>query len=272
MEEREFTNKILQSVRNTIHKNTYHKWFFYPFVHWYDTLGCIPIAAFKFFRVIRVVSIVYRLHKLEVIDFTQTFVYQKGSKYLNILVEEVSDRVVINVLQGVQTEMESGNPLADRIINEVVKPQKAELIEWLSLRVQNITTHIQQSYQADIQNYVDDLIEQAVSENKEISRIEMIPLVGNNISQMLERAISDIVFKVINQALSDLGSARNKEVIDEVVDISFNAIADQEDDHQINALIKNITSQSLEVVKAHIKVQQWKLREKELREIGLKDD
>ena len=207
----------------------------------------------------------YRLHKLEVIDFTHTILYKKGTKYLNVLVEEVSDRVVLNVIQGVQEEINKGNPVSDRIMDEVIKPRKAQLVEWLSYRVQHIVAQVQDSYHHDIQLYVDGLIEQAVAENKEISRIEMIPIVGGNISQMLEKAISDIVFRVINQAISDLGSTQNKEVIDDVVDVSFDALSLASDDAQLNDIVKDIANQSLELVKDHVRVQQWKEKEKEAR-------
>ena len=30
-----------------IARQTYHRWFFYPFVHWYDLLGCIPVLFYE---------------------------------------------------------------------------------------------------------------------------------------------------------------------------------------------------------------------------------
>ena len=44
-----------------IRRKTYYRWFFYPFVHWYDLIGCIPVGAFRWLRLLRVFSIVYRL-------------------------------------------------------------------------------------------------------------------------------------------------------------------------------------------------------------------
>ena len=41
-------------------RNTYHRWFFYPFAHWYDLLGCIPVGSFRWLRILRVVSLLLR--------------------------------------------------------------------------------------------------------------------------------------------------------------------------------------------------------------------
>ncbi len=83
-----------------IARGTYHRWFFYPFVHWYDLLGCIPVGSFRWLRILRVVSLMFRLQKMGVVDFRDTYIGRSVIKYYRILVEEVSDRVVINVLEG----------------------------------------------------------------------------------------------------------------------------------------------------------------------------
>ncbi|MFT5619132.1 MAG: hypothetical protein ACI85I_002372 [Arenicella sp.] len=258
-----FLAELLLRWGIAIYRKTYHRWFFYPFIHWYDTLGCIPIASFKFFRMIRIFAIIYRLHKLKIVDFSESYVYKKGTKYLNVLVEEVSDRVVVNVISGVQLEVDKGNPVTDRILEEVIMPRKTELINFISHRIQKTTTNAHISYQADIKEYVDDLIGQAVHENREINQIEMIPFLGGNISGMLESAISDIVFKVVNQALRDLGSDKNKELLGEIADLAFEAVLLEEEDVTLNHIAKNIVHESLDIVKEQVKVKQWKVKELE---------
>ncbi len=85
-----------------IARSTYHRWFFYPFAHWYDLLGCIPVGSFRWLRILRVVGLVMRLQRMGIIDLSQTWLGQTILKYYGIVVEEVSDRVVINVLSGAQ--------------------------------------------------------------------------------------------------------------------------------------------------------------------------
>lgn len=56
-----FIAELLIRWMVTIHQKTYHKWFFYPVIHWFDVLGCIPVGSFRWLRLLRVFSILYRL-------------------------------------------------------------------------------------------------------------------------------------------------------------------------------------------------------------------
>ena len=63
----------------SINRQAYEKWYFYPFAHWYDVLGCIPIGSFRALRLLRIVSLVMRLQKRGVIDLTDN----AGYRFLN---------------------------------------------------------------------------------------------------------------------------------------------------------------------------------------------
>jgi len=115
---------------------TYHRWFFYPFVNWYEVLGCIPLGSFRVLRVLRIVAVIIRLNRMKVIDIRKWYLYQLFNKYLLILTEEISDRVVVNIIEGVQAEVKTGIPLTGRIIEEVVLPRKAVLVDFIAHRVQ----------------------------------------------------------------------------------------------------------------------------------------
>ena len=122
-----------------IARQTYHRWFFYPFVHWYDLLGCIPVGSFRWLRILRVVSLMYRLQKLGVVDFRDTAVGATVIKYYRILMEEISDRVVINVLDGAQREIRSGGAMMHRIEQDVLAPRRAQLVDYVAGRIADAT-------------------------------------------------------------------------------------------------------------------------------------
>ncbi len=254
-----------------IRQKTYYKWFFYPFIHWYDVLGCIPVGSFRFLRVLRVVSIVMRLQKLKIIDITKTYIYSTFNKYLNILTEEVSDRVVVNVLSGLQDEVKTGNPLATQIMQQVVEPQRKVIVEWLSHRLQYVVSETYESYRGDLQDYVQMRIKEAVDSNNEIGNIAKIPVIGNTIASNLEKAITDIVYHVIDQAILDLGSSQNKIIINDLTHLSLDALSMQEEDEELDQVARNIVVESLELVKDQVKVQQWKAKDEQLREDRLKE-
>ncbi len=249
-----------------IKNNTYHKWFFYPFIHWYDVLGCIPLGAFRFLRVLRVIGLTVRLQKLGVIDLTKTYVYSKFIKYLNVFTEEVSDRVVLQVLSGVQDEIKNGSPVLNQIIGEVVQPQKAELVEWLSCRLQQVASEAHHDFIEDLHQYLDTKIASAIDNNPELQNISRIPLVGSMVTNNLEKTVSDMINHVVDQSLQDLASPHNKEVIDTLTHLVLDTFLTEKEDIKLNGLVKNILLESLEVIKDQVKVQQWKVQEQKVKE------
>ncbi len=253
-----FLSELVLRWGLAIYQQTYHRWFFYPFVHWYDTLGCIPITSFKFFRVLRIFFVVGKLHQDGILDLEGTFIYDIFRKYSKVIVEEISDRVVINIISGMQAEINRGTPITDQVIQEVIAPHKPALVQWISHRVQHVAKHTQQVYGGELKEYVDRVIEESVRQNKEIRDIERIPLLGNRVGAMLESAISDIVYQVINRIIKDLASPRNQQAIGDVTDLAIDASLFHEEDAELDRIIKELTYQALEMLKEHVKVQQWK--------------
>jgi hypothetical protein len=247
-------------------KKRYHRWFFYLFIHWYDLLGCIPVGSFRFIRILRVFSILVRLHKLKIIDIRNWYIYEKFTKYLNIATEEISDRVVINVIEDIQDEIRRGNPLTQQVINTVIKPHKETIVMWLSQRLQGITKDTHDIYDKDIQNYVEHLIQDAVERNQEINTIEQIPILGRIIADNLEKAISDIVFNVIDNIIRDLASTKNRVVIENITDRTIDTMLAEIEDEKIGNIAKDVLLQALDLMKVQVSVQQWEIKDMEERE------
>ena len=254
-----FLAELLVRWGVAIYNRTYHRWFFYPFIHWYDVLGCIPIGSFRALRLLRVFSILVRLQRLEIIDLTKSYVFGKVKKYVGIVTEEISDRVVVNVLEGVQQEITHGTPIADRIVDDVVLPHKPMLIDWISKRTQQVLGHAHENYIDEIRGYVDEKIKEAVTKNKEIKRIEQVPMLGKIVSENLERAIGDIVFNVVDGMLRDLSSAKNKAIMEDITDMAIESIVAEEKDERLDRAVKQMAVEALEIVKEQVKVQQWKI-------------
>jgi hypothetical protein len=242
-------------------RGTYHKWWFYPFIHWYDTLGCIPVGSFRFLRVFRIVSIGFRLQRNQVIDLTRTYVFRQARKYYRVLVEEISDRVVLNVLDGVRDEVRQGSPLTDAILRDVVAPRKAEIAAWLGDRVRaTVATHYA-GYRPDLRDYVDHRIAEAVRGNREVSTLQAIPLLGPSVRQTLERAVADIVFQVLDGLVRDLSSDRSRIVLEETSGMVLDALLFDEEDQVLEKTIRDMLTESIDRIADEVRVQQWKERE-----------
>lgn len=241
-----------------VYHERHYKWFFYPFLHWYDVIGCVPLASFRFLRILRFGSMVWRLHKMEVIDLRESSLFNIFERYRAMLVEEVSDRVVVNVLSGVQEEMKHGSPVVSRIILEVVRPQKEMLVEWLSGRISATGTQHYERYQKQLKSYVNRKVSEAVLNNAEVREISGIPLIGNTITGKLEKAVSEITYAVIEGMLLDLGSAANREVISELADVTMEMVLLEEEDEQLNKVAVEMISQSIDIIKDQVNIKRWK--------------
>lgn len=264
-----FLGEFLVRWGIAIYQKRYHRWFFFPFIYWYDLLGSIPFGSFRFLRILRIFALLYRLQKMKVLDLRQTYLYSRFQKYRSILVEEVSDRVVLNVISGLQKEVWEGLPVTDRVFHDVLQPYRETLVDWLALRLRKVAAEGHIRYEGKLESYLDEKVSLAVKSNKEVDQLRQIPVVGSQITRLLETAIQDITFNVINGILSDLGNQDQQPILDEFSQIIVDTVLEEDskpENEAINQIIQKITLESLEVVRSQVKIQEWKLREKARRE------
>lgn len=256
------------SVRWTIaiFRKTYAKWFFYPFVHWYDVLGCIPLSSFRALRLLRVFSMFYRLNRLGIIDMRSTYIFKQLDKYLGILTEEISDRVVVNVLSGVQDEVKKGTPIADKIVREVLLPKQHIISTWMAKRIGVITINIFEKNEHVFRKIIDDALSKSIRNNKDIARLKLIPGAGALITNVLNESVSDITFNSIKESIYQFSNPENNaSMINDASRMILETLIESHegDDHSLDELVSNITSDVIEVIKDEVKVQQWKLKEEQ---------
>ena len=257
----EFTLSWILAIINKV----YYKWFFYPFAHWYDLLGSVPVSSFRFLRVLRVFSILMRLQNLGIIDLTNTYLYEKLRKYYGIVVEEISDRVVIKILDGVQDEIREGGPVLENIVKDVIRPKQEQLVRWVAGRMQVIMEKEVMVKQDDIESYVDGLIREGLKNNSEMRTIEHLPIMGRLITETIEKAISGIINNVLTQMLSDLASEKNRVLVDEVSNVILSSIEykDKAAETEEDKIFRDIAIDVLDVIKDQVNIKQWRLKEEE---------
>ena len=243
----------------SVKARVYDRWYFYPFIHWYDLVGCVPIGSLRFLRVLRVISIIHRLHKHKIVELGQWRVYQLLSFYLEAIVEEVSDIIVINVISGVQEEVKRGSPLFERIQHDILRPRRTMISGWLSSRVARAS---QQGYvpnQDALRRYLETRVRNALKQNHELTRLRDLPMVGPVLQRTLESSVGDIVASVIDQILIDLSSASNHAFIVDLVDAFLPARSDSGNDAvpRNDALIQLIV-ETLEAVKGQVGIKRWR--------------
>ncbi len=242
-------------------RRTYHRWFFYPFIHWYDVLGCIPISSFRFLRILRVFAVIPKLQRLGIVDLRKTYLYDRFAFYRDALVEEITDRVTANILTGIQEGVHRGHPVTERIVREVVAPRRKALATALAHRLQEAAATSYAPYREEFRIYIEKRVRAAVDRNEEIGTLARIPGVGRPVVALIERAISDITFHVIDDLMHDVAALDNDRLIADLTERAAGTFAQPKYDERLNELLQRIVIDALELVKEHVLIQQWKLKD-----------
>jgi len=253
-----FVTELLVRWAIAIYNRTYYRWFFYPFVHWYDVLGCIPAGSFRWFRIFRIASIIIRLHRMGIIDIRNYYLYKTATKYLNVLTEEISDRVVVNVIERFQDEIKEGIPLTEKIVEEVIVPRKDVLVEFAAHRVQKVTKDQYAANREYLREAIRSSVTEAISQNHNIKILEKVPLVGKATSEALQQSVYDITFQSINNVFEKLSSDESRIIIEKIADSIIESVMMREEDEKLQNTYREMINHSLELVKEHVKVQKWK--------------
>jgi hypothetical protein len=124
--------------------------------------------------------------------------------------------------------------------------------------LQEATAVAYDAQQEDFHEYLDAVIEDAVTRNREISTIAALPGIGRPVATLLENAISDIVFNVVDQMVTDACSLENDQAIAQVTSVSADALMSPKYDQRLNQLAKSVVLQSLDVIKDHVQIRRWK--------------
>lgn len=245
-------------------RGTYHKWFYYPIIHFYDVLGLIPASYFRILRVLRLVSIMYRLQRMGIINVQKWYVYQQLMFLKDIFLEEVTDRVIIRMLTGIQMGVDKdANPDADGyLVYKAVYPHKQEIINWISNKVRTTVSDGYIPKRDEIEQQIKELVRKVLSESGPIQTLEKIPVVGKSIAQKLEINISEGIFEGIDKLMHQLADDENTNV-EEMASKVFDAFVNKDKgDDELNRIIKAIVVDMLEEIKRDTAVKEWQLKMK----------
>ncbi len=237
-----------------IYNKTFLRWYFFPFVHWYDLLGCIPLSGMRLLRFLRIFSILYRLHKYQIIDVRNTAIIRFLSFYYDALVEELTDRILVKALTEAQEEIKAGSPILDELSERVIKSGKPMLSGWAATLL-NHTGELLENTQSDnvLRQHIARSVARAVDDNPQVSQLSWLPIVGRGLERRLETAVADIVVNSLVNMLKDITPQQLEQIAAQAKpNISE---ADEILDREVLRLLR----EAIEVLKEHIAKQKWKL-------------
>lgn len=240
-----------------IAERRYHRWFFYPFVHWYDVLGCIPLVGFRWLRVLRVFALLHRLQRLGLIDVRRWYVFQAAHKYYDILIEEVSDRVAVRLIGSIQEEIRHSNTLSRRLADEVVAPRKEQLVAEIAERLEAGLDGIYTDNRALIARYVSALVGRTLQESPEIQRLHRLPM-GRQFTGAMDQALSDLASRLIHEAVGGLRSPEFSQLLRRAADSGMDILLVT--DRRSERITEQVLIETLELLKEQIATKRWQTR------------
>lgn len=252
-----FIADVLLGWAVAIAERRYHRWFFYPFVHWYDVLGCIPLSGFRILRVLRVISLLHRLHRLRLIDITHWQGYQFFAKYYDILLEELSDRIALRLLGNVQQQIVASDSLTERVIDRVIMPRKSQLIQEISQRLEDTVGQSYQQNRTAIMAAIDDLISRTLRESPEIQRLHRLPM-GQTASSAVQASLSGVVQRLVDELALGIHSTEFRKFVERTAESGFDRwlTVDEGSAHVTEQVLYDM----LEMLKEQVRRQRWKDR------------
>ncbi|MGB1581668.1 MAG: ion transporter [Nevskiales bacterium] len=251
-----FVTELLARWIYAIRRKTYSHWLVYPILHWYDVLGCIPIGELRWLRVLRVIAVLVRLQKMQVIDYTQWGIYQLFARWFNIGMEELSDRIAVKILEGVQQEVASGEGLDRKIVNRVIAPRKDMLVNIITQRMAHLFGEVYEDSKDELEAYIKAIVSGAMKKNPELRGIEAVPMLGTAVGKVVHHTVNNIVCQSLGIAVDSMKEPAFHDLVDQITETVLASI--QADDPQDSSEMNSIIIDVIEVIKEEVQIQRWR--------------
>ncbi|TGL60253.1 hypothetical protein EHQ58_07065 [Leptospira ognonensis] len=232
-----------------IRKKSYIAWFLYPVYHWYDVLGLIPIVEFRFFRLVRVYKIYLLLQTNQFTRILGNDLISRSIRYYsNIIKEEISDLVTIQILTEAQNEVKSGNSL-DQFVG-AIDQNRSELKKVV---IKNLVKSAQnENLKALIQNLVTEVAESSANHLKPIS------LLPKEFQINLTKQISLGIYQAVSRSAAALSQdPMGQKSIEKLIDYMIDEMILFAQDPDMIKLNTNISVALIENMKKGIAEKKW---------------
>lgn len=234
-----------------MYRKVYSRWFFFPFVHWYEVLGCLPWL--RPLRLLRALVLVRRLHMTGVQIIPATWL-TTAKFYGERGVELLSERVMLRVLSNAREQIRNRDiqSLASRVLDD----NRAQIEQVVyRLLAQEVTPRLNQIVSSEVNAHlaedIGQAVAQALSETPELRRyLRLIPIAGTMIEgQIVDvgRHIGEQVTRRVNERLL---SAQTLDLL--MANIAKGVGEANLTDPALLALIERLVNDSLSSIEAQI--------------------
>ena len=236
----------------------YSRWFFFPFVHWYEVLGCFP--QFRALRLLRAFFIGRKLYQLGYQVLPQKWI-DSGKFYYDVIFEEISDRVILTATDNLRQQF-ADEKANQRFIEETFNKNRPQIQAMMSsILKQELSPQLRQLAQSkateELSVEVGIAVQEALNNTPELRRyLRLIPIAGSLIEGQLH-SISQNIGENITQTL--FSHLTQSHITDAIIDEIAQTVANIDlQNPELDALVATIVNDGLNAFEEQVKVQQWK--------------
>lgn len=197
---------------------TYQAWWLYPVVHWYDAIGMLPIPGFILFRFIRIWIIAVRLHRIGKINMNNWLFLRALNKIITAFISEISDRVAMNILERVSSDIEKHSDYSNRLYRQIIKPRQRFISEELVQRLETALQELYQQRETQLENYYQRTIHNILKDYPEAQKIRSIPVIGERLIEELEETMINLLSTVSKELVTGLNDDETRSSLQDTLD------------------------------------------------------
>lgn len=231
------------------------RWWFFPFIHWYEILAIVP--QLRFLRLLRAVAIGYNLHShgFKVIPSRW---YKRGNFYYNLVIEELTSRIVVTVLDGIKRELTTSTTHR-QLIDDLVEHHRQLFAIALTDILQETLGKELQAQRYMISKNVGQVVNKAIEDTPELTRLlRLIPIVGSRMEQQIQ-SIGQRLGENITQGLIDPFTHTDYSKDNPTFAMISEKISQIqiEQNPNIDKLVESAVFETLEAIRKQVKIKQW---------------
>lgn len=230
------------------------RWWFFPFIHWYEILAIVP--QLRFLRLFRAGVIAYRLYELGY-PIVPEKIRIRAIFYYRVVMEELSDRVVITVIDGIKQELETSSS-HKKIIHDLVDHHRQMFTVTLSCLLQESLAKALREQQPMIMEKVGMIVNRAIEDTPELTQLlRLIPIVGGRIEQQIQ-SIGQRLGENISAGLIEPFTAGSLAQPNENYQLIATKLSEINiDNPYLEKLVESVVFESLDALRKQVKVKQW---------------
>lgn len=250
--------ELLVRWGRAIAKKTYYRWFFFPFVHWYEVLGCFPLL--RPLRLLRAVVLIKRLHELGINVIPEKWI-KTARFYAHIALEELSDRVILTAIGNFKEQLKRSTThqsLIQATIDKNRDDVERVLLQMLRKELlPKLTNLLVSETNVALSKGVGQAVETALQNSPELHKmLRLIPIAGGMIeSQMtvIGRRVGENVTESVNAHLL------SEQVLDKLMqEIAKGVASIDTTSPDLQKMVATVVDDAMSAFEAQVKVQQWK--------------